>query len=296
MPELPEVTVVANGLDDFIRHKKISSVEILSGGSLKASRAQQSRFLLGAGIKSVGRVGKLIVISLSTGYYLVIHLKMTGQLIFRDQDRTFAGGHPGPSWLNQLPDNSSRLIFNLAPSGRLFFNDSRRFGWCRLVAQVELESLTAHLGPDALTVSLADFKAALASRRKTIKACLLDQTIIAGPGNIYADESLWQSRIHPVRPANSLTKAEVNRLLQALQTVLKDSIDQGGSSLANYVDARGRSGNYLDSVKAYGRTGQACYRCHRILVRTRVAGRTSHYCPRCQVWPGRSKAARPIKS
>lgn len=287
MPELPEVTVVAVGLDRLIGNQRIRQVEVLTQPSWQIDDLACREFIVDSRIVRVGRRGKVVVVDLDSQYSLMIHLKMTGQLVYipdQDESGRVGFGHPSPSLVGNLPDKTSRVIWQL-DRGRLFFNDGRRFGWVRLLptALVDESEPVASLGPDALTITTGQLAARLSGRRRGIKACLLDQTILAGCGNIYADESLWRSRIDPRTPANQLTARQVGQLRSNLQRVFWLSIDQGGSSSRNYINAEGRRGDYLSKFgKVYGRAGQPCHRCRQPIERIVVASRGTHWCPNCQ--------------
>lgn len=287
MPELPEVTVVATGLDRLISGQRIRRVEVLTPPSWQIDDLASEEFIVGRRVGGVGRRGKVVVVDLSSRYSLLIHLKMTGQLVYiptRDESGRIGFGHPSPSLIGDLPDKTSRVIWQL-DRGRLFFNDGRRFGWVRLLPTglVDESEPVASLGPDALTITTSQLAAGLSGRRRGIKACLLDQTILAGCGNIYADESLWRSRIDPRTPADQLTGRQIGSLRSNLQRVFRLSIDQGGSSSRNYINAEGRRGDYLSKFgKVYGRAGQPCQRCRQPIERIVVASRGTHWCPNCQ--------------
>ena len=291
MPELPEVTVVSNGLRDLIVGGRIKAVRALSSKSLMAADATVRRFLEGATIVAVERRGKIIIVNLDNDYSFAIHLKMSGQLVYRGQRQEFGGGHPSPSLVADLPDKTTRVIFDLEPKAQLFFNDGRHFGWVKVCPTILLDETVGldRLGPDALSISTEQMVGRLRGRKKTIKACLLDQTILAGCGNIYADESLFVGQIHPATPAGELSRAAISGLLTGLKQVLRLSIKQGGSSLKDYVDSQGKPGRYLDFAYVYRRTDQPCRVCSTAIARIRLAGRSTHYCPRCQSLSPESK-------
>ncbi len=287
MPELPEVAVVAQGLDRLIVGQRIRQFRALSATSWQVDNVSAQEFLVGGRVGRVRRRGKIVVIDLDTNHSLLVHLKMTGQLVYiSDQDETdrIGFGHPSPSLVGDLPDKTTRVVWQL-DQGRLFFNDGRKFGWVRLLPTpaVDESEPVSRLGPDALAITTAELVSRLAGRQRGIKACLLDQTIMAGCGNIYADEVLWVTRLDPRTPVNQLTSRQIGRLRSNLQRILRLSIDHGGSSSRNYVDAQGQRGTYLDKfVRAYGRAGQPCHRCRQSIVRIVVAGRGTHWCPGCQ--------------
>ena len=287
MPELPEVTVVVNGLGQLVVGQRVNRLEVLSPNSWQVDDSATKVFLLGARMIGARRRGKVAIIDLDSDYSLLVHLKMTGQLVYlptNQPDKQIGFGHPSPSLIADLPDKTTRVVFEL-DDGRLFFNDGRKFGWVRLLptAVIDTSEPVVNLGPDALTITTTQLKSQLAGRRRGIKACLLDQSILAGCGNIYADESLWASCLGPLLPAGQLADEQIDQLRYNLQQILQLSIDSGGSSSRNYVNAEGRRGDYLSKfVRVYGRAGQPCYRCQQPIKRIVVAGRGTHWCQQCQ--------------
>ena len=286
MPELPEVETVKNGLNRLLINKKIVSVKFDWPKGFPNSDADVNKFLVGSRIIKTRRRGKSLIINLSSMYCLVIHLKMTGQLVFRG-DEQFGAGHPNDSLIGPLPDKSTRVIFEFDDNSRLFFNDQRKFGWIRLMPEVEVDNLDfmKRLGPEPLN---PDFKAnefrGRVRRRKnsSIKATILDQSVLAGVGNIYADESLWMAKIHPSSLSRTLSDAKLNLLFSSIKDVLKKSIELGGSTDRNYVDAEGKKGSYLEFANVFRREGKMCSRCGSEILKIRVATRGTHYCPKCQ--------------
>jgi formamidopyrimidine-DNA glycosylase len=243
--------------------------------------------LHGARVVTVTRRAKVLLIELSSKYSLVIHLKMTGQLVFRGPSEAFGAGHPSNSLVGDLPDKSTRVTFDFDNGAHLYFNDQRKFGWVRLLptAEVPMIDFMRRVGPEPLAddFSWKDLKERLQRRKNTnIKAALLDQSVIAGVGNIYADESLWGARIHPTTLVRNVSDAKIKALYGSLRDVLQLSIDKGGSTDRNYVDAEGRRGSYLGFANVFRREGKPCNRCGTLIVKTRVAGRGTHVCPKCQ--------------
>ena len=202
MPELPEVETVVLGLRQVLIGHRIVAIDSDWPQSLPIDPSDCDRLVIGARIESVSRRGKLIIIGLDTNHSLIVHLKMTGQLVYLQSvtKKRFGGGHPTDSLIARLPDKTTRVICQLDNGGQLFFNDSRKFGWVTLAISDYLTTIKSirTQATDGLKIEPAELIAKLAHRRKTIKACLLDQTIIAGCGNIYADESLWDDRYSPV--------------------------------------------------------------------------------------------------
>lgn len=287
MPELPEVETVKRGLEGLIIGKQIVDTSFDWPKGFPNAQADVEAFLLGANVLAIRRRGKALIIALDTSYSLVIHLKMTGQLVYRGEGIAFGAGHPNDSLVGELPDKSTRVTFTFSDNSYLFFNDQRKFGWVRLMPTIEVDNLDffKKLGPEPLSAdfSAENFVERLARRKNSnIKAVLLDQTVIAGVGNIYADESLWAAKIHPETLAKDIPKPQLYLLYEELQKVLHLSIEKGGSSDRNYVDAAGRKGSYLNFANVFRREGEACPRCSTTLIKTRVAGRGTHTCPKCQ--------------
>jgi formamidopyrimidine-DNA glycosylase len=211
---------------------------------------------------------------------------MTGQLVFVGQVR-FGAGHPNDSLINDLPDKSTRVEFTFGDGSKLFFNDQRKFGWVKLIPTAEVPNIDfmKKVGPEPLAADFtADQFAERLGRRKNtnIKAALLDQTVIGGVGNIYADESLWGAKIHPSKLVRDVSRARLQTLFVELQYVLNLAIQKGGSSNHTYVNAEGKKGSYMDFARVFRREGQACPRCGTTIEKLRVAGRGTHICPHCQ--------------
>lgn len=286
MPELPEVETVRAGLQRLLPGRIVARVESDWPKGFPNSQVDVAAFFVGAKITRVRRRAKVLMIDLSTGYTLVVHLKMTGQMVFRG-DETFGAGHPNNSLINTLPDRSTRVIITFKDGSILYFNDQRKFGWIRLLPTSEVvnNDFFKKIGPEPLGPELsADILFQRLQRRKntSIKAAILDQTVVAGIGNIYADESLWGAKIHPATVVKNLTKPQITTLYNEIVYVLRLAIEKGGSTDKNYVDAEGKRGSYLEFARVFRREGLACPRCGSIIEKTRVAGRGTHYCPTCQ--------------
>ncbi|HET9173981.1 MAG TPA: bifunctional DNA-formamidopyrimidine glycosylase/DNA-(apurinic or apyrimidinic site) lyase [Candidatus Saccharimonadales bacterium] len=287
MPELPEVETVKRGLQQLLPDRSIANIEHDWPKSFPNAANDVKQFLIGARVLRVRRRAKVLLIELSSNYSLVIHLKMTGQLVFRSATTHFGAGHPNDSLIGDLPDKSTRVTLSFADGSTLFFNDQRKFGWIRLLPTVEVPMLDffKKVGPEPLADDFMwqDLRARLLRRKKSsIKAALLDQTVIAGVGNIYADESLWGAKIHPQTLVGDLSDAKHKLLYSSLRTVLQLSIDKGGSTAHTYVNAEGRRGSYLQFANVFRKEGQQCPRCQTVIIKIRVAGRGTHLCPRCQ--------------
>jgi len=286
MQELPEVETVRSGLAKFLPRLVIKDVWHDWPKGFPNAPADVARFMVGASVKSVRRRAKVLIIELSSGYSLVIHLKMTGQLVFVGKER-FGAGHPNDSLINNLPDKSTRVVLDFTDGSTLFFNDQRKFGWMRLLPTLEVPEIDflKTVGPEPLEDDFtADkFIERLQTRKNSpIKAVLLDQKVLAGVGNIYADESLWMAKIHPSTPVDKVSRTKLVALHNDLRTVLKLAIEKGGSTDRNYVNAEGKKGSYIDFANVFRREGQPCPRCGTTIEKIRVAGRGTHICPKCQ--------------
>ena len=287
MPELPEVETVKRGLQKLIIGRKIVVVNNDNPKSFPNAITDVGQFLINSKVIDVRRRAKVLLIDLSTGYTLVIHLKMTGQLVVVDQRERFAAGHPNDSLVGNLPDKSTRVTLDFDDKSHLYFNDQRKFGWVRLMPTAEVPNIDfmKKVGPEPLEADFTvdEFISRFSKRPRTnIKAAILDQSVIAGVGNIYADESLWGAKIHPKRLVGSLTKSEFKKLYTEIRAVMNLSIEKGGSTNRNYVNAEGKKGSYMDFARVFRREGQACSRCGTEIIKIRVAGRGTHICPYCQ--------------
>jgi formamidopyrimidine-DNA glycosylase len=287
MPELPEVETVKRGLQKLIVGRKIIAAESNNPKSFPNSNADVQEFLINSTVSEVRRRAKVLLIDLSTSYSLMIHLKMTGQLVFVDKVKRFGAGHPNDSLVGNLPDKSTRVTFEFADGSHLYLNDQRKFGWVRLMPTAEVPNIDfmKKVGPEPLEADFTadEFMARFQKRSKTsIKAAILDQSVIAGVGNIYADESLWGAKIHPKRPVSSITKLEFKKLYKEVRAVMNLSIEKGGSTNRNYVNAEGKKGSYMDFARVFRREGLACPLCGTEIIKIRVAGRGTHICPHCQ--------------
>lgn len=299
MPELPEVEIIRQDLKNKVINKKI--VDVLLTPKARIQGVSQKKFkqiLQGNKFIDIDRIGKLLIFTLGDRkHFLLVHLKMTGQLIWvkelphpspplKQGREIVAGGHSVPEVGDSLPNKFTRVVFILANKSKIYFNDMRRFGYMKIVDKKGLEKIKAQFGIEPLTkeFTLENFKKALAGRKTSIKAVLLNQKLIAGIGNIYADEACFLAKIKPSRRVDSLCSTEIKRLHRACETVIKKAILKRGTTFNNYVDSEGRSGNFVEYLKVYGRGGLKCRRCKGVvLCKTKVAGRGTCYCPICQV-------------
>ena len=269
MPELPEAETISRQLAHRIVGRRVLTVQALWPKSL-VGRGVSTDELVGRTIESVTRRGKVIIINLDAGLSVLVHLRMTGQLIHEAV---------------VLLDDGSRLVFN----------DQRKFGSMTVLPTSEIpnDPLISRMGPEPLSegFSAAVLAARLAAHpRQAVKAALLDQTTIAGIGNIYADEILFSSGIHPATRCGDLSSAQVTTLAQNIVGILTEGIATGGSTMRDYVDATGEQGSYLDHARVFARTGLPCLVCATPIVKTRVAGRGTHLCPTCQPDPSSTHA------
>lgn len=292
MPELPEVETITRGLKGRISGRKITGLKVLERRTIEFDKRLITEVVVEHEISSIWRRAKVMIWDLSSGYSLLFHLKMTGQFILAGPSgERFVGGHPTDSMKRsaKLPDNTTRAVFRLDDGSQVFFNDQRKFGWIRLLptAEVHSDSFLSSVGPEHDHESFTPqyFWQKIKNRITPVKAVLLDQKIVAGIGNIYADEALHLAKIHPARKASSLSKAEVAALFNAVIAVLKEGIARGGSSFDKYVDELGGQGEYLAHARVFRRQGQPCAACGDDIVKTRVVGRGTHYCPTCQPAP-----------
>ena len=283
MPELPEVETIVRDLNKKLKSKKIIAVRSLDKKIFQLS-GREAKNIIGQEIKSVRRRAKMIIFDLS-GHYLIIHLKMTGQLVLRTKAGLIAGGHPIINQGRELPNKFSRVIFKFNDSSTLFFNDLRRFGWIKLFNRSKFLKLNQSLGVEPLRpdFTLEKFKKVLSGRQKTtIKQALLEQKYISGIGNIYADESLFAARLKPFRRVRTLKPKEIEKLWRAIPKILRLAIKYRGTSFSDYVDAKGKAGNFVKHLKVYGRAGLRCKNCLGLVQKIKLAGRGTHWCGHCQ--------------
>lgn len=287
MPELPEVETIKSGLSKLIVNKTVRQVTADNPKSFPNSEDLVQHYLINAEVISVQRRAKVLIINLSGDYSLVTHLKMTGQLVYRSRTANFGAGHPTDSLIGELPDKSTRVIVSFSDGSKLFFNDQRKFGWMCLVATSDVMKMDflSKVGPEPLESGFTwqVLRDRLAKHPNLpIKAALLNQTVLAGIGNIYADESLWGAKIYPGRLVKTLSARKIHRLRDEIVFVLGLAIQKGGSTDKNYVDAEGKKGSYLSFARVFRREHQPCPRCGAAIKKIRLAGRGTHFCPVCQ--------------
>jgi formamidopyrimidine-DNA glycosylase len=290
MPELPEVETIRAGLAKLLPGKVVKDVWYDWDKSFPNAPSDVARFLVGAKVQRIRRRAKVLIVELSGGWALIIHLKMTGQLVFVGKGERFGAGHPSDSLVGELPTKSTRVIIDFTDGGKLFFNDQRKFGWMRLLPAIEIPEIDffKKVGPEPLDddFTVGIFVERLMRRpNSNIKAVLLDQTVVAGIGNIYADEALWAAKIHPATLTGKVPKDKLVLLYNSIREILALSIAKGGSTDKNYVDAQGKKGSYLSFANVFRKEGQPCPRCGTPIEKIRVAGRGTHICPKEQKLP-----------
>ena len=271
MPELPEVETVRRGLEKLILRKKISSVEIRYPKMIKTDLDQFHKEVPGQVVKSMGRRGKYLLFYL-TDKVLISHLRMEGKYFY---------------YPDQVPERKHAHIFiHFEDGGTLVYEDVRKFGTMELLAPELLDAyfVSKKLGPEPTEqdFDLEIFRGALKKSKKPIKSHLLDQTLVAGLGNIYVDEVLWRAKVHPASLSQSLTRAEATAIHNQTIAVLGQAVEKGGSTIRTYTNAFGEDGTMQDFHQVYDKAGQACSRCGSIIEKIQLGGRGTHFCPKCQ--------------
>ena len=277
MPELPEVETVAQGLRKRALGRRIVSVEIRHASVIVGSVEEFISTLQGRKFAKVSRTGKAIAVEMtaedgSASRFLLVRLGMTGQLIVAPQD---------------APVEPHTHVFMRLDDGReeLRYRDARRFGKLRSMTLEEMEKVMGSLGPDAQRVTEPHFLAAMKGRKGAIKSWLMNQSFVAGLGNIYADEALFEARIHPLTQPGRVSTGKARELYKAVRKVLDHAVSLGGTTFSDYMDIEGRPGAFLSKLKVYQHTGEPCKRCKHAIRRIIVGGRSSHFCPHCQPKP-----------
>jgi len=271
MPELPEVETVVTGLRQTVLGRTIRKIEVLCPKIVKSSLRSLTNRLPGQRIEAISRRGKNILFSLSDKNTLLAHLGMTGHMFYFTK--------------KTQKDKHDVAIFRFREAtGELHFHDTRKFG--KLVLLTNGQQPIQKLGPEPLQISLSEIVKLFRSRKRMLKPALLDQSFIAGIGNIYADESLYEAKLHPQRTTDQLTHEELKRLYQAIRKTLTKAIKTGGSSVNNYVDVEGNPGHFQIYHKVYGKEGKPCPRCGAKIKRILVGQRSTHFCPKCQTKKG----------
>lgn len=266
MPELPEVETIKRELEKALLGKKITKVSVINPKVIKEPSSEKfKKELEGQTIKNILRKAKLLILELSNGRSLVVHLKMTGQLVY-----------PGKE------GKEARVVFALSDGKNLDFNDRRLFAELRVVDDWNKLKFIQGLGPEPFDISADKFSALLKTKKTKIKPLLMDQTFISGVGNLYANEALFRAGINPARPANSLSDKEKKLLFEELKATLKEAIQHKGSSIDQYVQLSGKPGDYVKYHKVYDREDEPCLKCKTPVKRISLGGRGTYFCPHCQ--------------
>ena len=277
MPELPEVEVVKIFLEDKLLGLTITDLEILNSKSFLGD----PKLVIGQKITKFSRIGKQLSIYLSNGQILLVHLKMTGQLILGDTML----GHP--TKFEKYPNKSTRLVFHFSKVGAiLYFNDQRKFGWVQLFTPEDLKTFQKHLGHDIFDPKFTPeyIYVQLQRSSRAVKQVLLDQNFFAGIGNIYANDALFLSKINPTTPANKITQSQSQKIHQHLIAIMQQSVAAGGSTMKDnkYVRPDGSFGGNQFFFRVYQRAGEPCLVCQTKIKRVVISGRGTFYCPQCQ--------------
>lgn len=304
MPELPEVETIRTQLADRLVGKKILAVKV----RLPKIFIGEPKIVVGATIKSVERRAKILVVKLDNGSAIAVHLKMTGQLVYGEvksqklkvtsssqnvkmeegefvaETVSFSQGIPLAGF--ELPGKTTHIIFNLSDGGKLFFNDNRQFGWVRVVSETELQAIDDKHGPEPFekNFTVEYLQKICQTWGRPIKNLLMEQSKIAGIGNIYANEALWCAEISPMKRAKELTEEQVKKLYQCILQVLEMGIKYQGSSAKDetYINALGDKGTAQEHFVVYQKQGMTCPRCGGEIKMSRIAGRGTFFCPKCQ--------------
>lgn len=273
MPEMPEVETVRRGLLGQVKNKRIEKVEIRYQNLITGDVQEFIDTVTGSTITDIGRRAKFLLIHLDNGYTIISHLRMEGKYKVSPDETAI--------------DKHSHAIFTLDDGQMLIYNDVRKFGRMQLWPTDRLDDNKSlkKLGPEPLATDFTfeNIKPRIMRHRKDIKTVLLDQSVIGGLGNIYVDEVLWQAKIHPETPANHLTDDDIRTIINCSNKEIKVAIESGGSTVRSYLDANGHKGNMQDHLKVYGKEGTPCPRCGTEIVKIKVGGRGTHFCPKCQV-------------
>lgn len=286
MPELPEVETVRLQLLHRLKGRTITTVTVHHEKSTDRN-ADFATLVTGQTIEHIDRIGKLMIFSFAgaADFFLLAHLKMTGQFLFLDPEGAVGGGgHTLTPTDTHLPNRHTRITFALDNGTQLFFNDMRLFGYVKVADEKEVALARSKFGPEPIHdgFDIEYFVKGLKRRTSPIKAVLLDQSFIAGLGNIYVDEALFAAKVRPTRRADKVTRAEAVELVKAAGEVMNASIRVGGTTFQHFVDTGGDNGNYTDYLQVFGKQGTSCPRCGTTIKKIRCAGRGTHYCPGCQ--------------
>lgn len=285
MPELPEVETIRLGLQKYIVGHKILDVEV----KLPRLLTGDPKHIIGAKITDVSRFGKGLVIDLDNGYALAIHIKLTGQLIYKGPKEP-KGTQVSKTRVGTIPNKWTHIIFKLDKNAVLYYNDLRQFGWIKIIKREDLLTLPffKELGPEPIPSSgkphltLEMFKAIVAKSNVSIKPLLMDQQKIGGIGNIYANDACFDAKIDPRRKAKTLTDKEIETLFKSIHKVLEKGLKYGGATELNFVNALGQEGGYQNHFLVYSRQKEPCLVCKTPIIKIKLASRGTYFCPNCQ--------------
>lgn len=287
MPELPEVETVRLQLTHAIRGKEISKVKSLHPKYTDNVKSLNKK-IAGLTVDHIDRIGKLLIFAFKNkpDLFLLGHLKMTGQFLVQKPDKELTGGGHSLTETDykKLPARHSRVQFDFTDGTKMFFNDMRMFGYLSLVDEAGMAIAKSRFGPEPLHKGfpLADFTKKVQKSSRPIKAILLDQTVLAGLGNIYVDEVLFKSAISPTRLGTEISKDEAKLLAKNSKIILEKAIKAGGTTFQHFLDSEDKAGNYTKQLKVFGKQKTPCPSCGQEIIKTRVAGRGTHYCVGCQ--------------
>jgi len=287
MPELPEVETVRLQLLFKVVGKTISKIKVHNPKTTGLDK-NFAKKLTGLTINHIDRIGKLLIFSFKnqSDLYLLAHLKMTGQFFFVDKVGDVAGGGHSLSKndMKDLPNSHTRVSLYFEDDTSLHFNDMRKFGYLKLSDLLQMEVARGRFGQEPIADKFDHeiFMHGLERRKTPIKATLLDQTFIAGLGNIYVDETLWKAKVLPTRPTNTITRAEAKNIAKHAKFILNKAITVGGTTFQHFADTDGNIGNYTNHLKIFGKQNTPCPRCGSTIMKIRCAGRGTHFCPGCQ--------------
>ncbi|MBY0310139.1 bifunctional DNA-formamidopyrimidine glycosylase/DNA-(apurinic or apyrimidinic site) lyase [Patescibacteria group bacterium] len=284
MPELPEVETVRLQLLYKVRGKIIKNVVVFHKKTV-AHDPTFSQKLAGLSIANIDRIGKLLIVHFADStHHLLAHLKMTGQFLFVDSTGISGGGHTMSTTDTTLPNKHTRVAFQFTDGSTLYFNDMRLFGYTKLATLEEVEKARAHFGPEPIAENfdIEIFAKQAKKRNAPIKAILLDQTFIAGLGNIYVDETLFRAGVRPISKGSSLSTPRLRSIARHARDVLSEAIAVGGTTFQHFTDTGGEAGNFTDYLRVFGKQRTPCQVCGTTIIKIRCAGRGTHYCPKCQ--------------
>lgn len=289
MPELPEIETIRTGLLEKVLGKPVLKVDINNVSVIRNEKKYFIKSLMGEVFGNIERRGKMLIFTVEdqsgerSGKFLLVRLGMTGRLVYFDQDDALWGGYSFEK-KNTFSYKHCHAVFRFEGGGALLYCDSRKFGYLEIVDEKGLEGKLKSFGPEPLEkdFTLAIFRKIMNGKKTNIKAFLLNQKYIAGIGNIYADEILFDARILPTRSADNLSPKEIEAVYKSIKKILKKAVANRGTTFSDYVDSGGEKGNFQKHLKVYGRSGMSCYDCDEKINKIVVAGRGTHFCPNCQ--------------